>query len=339
MRVPWFAPLTAAALLLATAAAAAAQTWTPPRTPAGQPDLQGIWADNTVTPFERPKQLAGRALLSDEEVALLKQRAARLFDGSSDLAVGDELFLSLLENPEVFRTARPVGDYNQFWIDDGLVIENRTSQVIDPPDGRLPPLTPEGRQKQAAAGEARRMHPADGPEDRTVGERCLTWGTARVGFLQSRNNSYHQIIETPEYVVIHSEMVHEARVIPFDGRPHANPALRFWSGDSRARWEGSTLVIDTTNFSPSSRPVLGLPVSGDHVHLVERLTPIDASTISYQVTVEDPTTWTRPWTAVTTWKRAAKRMFEYACHEANYGMTGILGGARAEEREQPQKKN
>ena len=128
-------------------------------------------------------------------------------------------------------------------------------------------------------------------------------------------------------------MVHEARIIPIDGRPHADPALRFWSGDSRARWEGSSLVIETTNFSHSTRPVLGLPVSGDHVHLIERLTPLDAETISYQVTIEDPTTWTRPWTAVTTWKRGTKRMFEYACHEANYGMTGILGGARAEERQ------
>ena len=333
MLFPLFAPLSAVLFLLFTAAAAAAQSWTPPRTPDGQPDLQGIWTDNTVTPFERPKQFGDRGFLTDQEVSVLRQRAARLFDGSGDLAVGDELFLSLLANPDgVFRTTRPVGDYNHFWIDDGLVIDNRTSQVIDPPDGRLPPLTPEGREKQAAAVEARRLHPADGPEDRTPGERCLTWGTARVGFLQQRNNSYHQIIETPGYVVIHSEMVHEARIIPIDGRPHADPALRFWSGDSRARWEGS-LVIDTTNFSHSTRPVLGLPVSGDHVHLIERLTPLDAETISYQVTIEDPTTWTRPWTAVTTWKRGTKRMFEYACHEANYGMTGILGGARAEERQ------
>jgi len=334
MLFPLFAPLSAVLFLLFTAAAAAAQSWTPPRTPDGQPDLQGIWTDNTVTPFERPKQFGDRGFLTDQEVSVLRQRAARLFDGSGDLAVGDELFLSLLANPDgVFRTTRPVGDYNHFWIDDGLVIDNRTSQVIDPPDGRLPPLTPEGREKQAAAVEARRLHPADGPEDRTPGERCLTWGTARVGFLQQRNNSYHQITETPGYVVIHSEMVHEARIIPIDGRPHADPALRFWSGDSRARWEGSSLVIETTNFSHSTRPVLGLPVSGDHVHLIERLTPLDAETISYQVTIEDPTTWTRPWTAVTTWKRGTKRMFEYACHEANYGMTGILGGARAEERQ------
>src|SRR5947199_8751834 len=237
MLCPLFAPLSAVLFLLFTAAAAAAQSWTPPRTPDGQPDLQGIWPDNTVTPFERPKQFGDRGFLTDQEVSVLRQRAARLFDGSGDLAVGDELFLSLLANPDgVFRTTRPVGDYNHFWIDDGLVIDNRTSQVIDPPDGRLPPLTPEGRQKQAAAVEARRLHPADGPEDRTPGERCLTWGTARVGFLQQRNNSYHQIIETPGYVVIHSEMVHEARIIPIDGRPPAEPALAFCSGDSRAPW-------------------------------------------------------------------------------------------------------
>src|SRR5205814_4701278 len=145
-------------------------------------------------------------------------------------------------------------------------------------------------QKQAAAAEARRLHPADGPEDRTPGERCLTWGTAHVGFLQSRNNSYYQVVQTRDYVVIQNEMIHEARIIPMDGRPHAAPGIRSWSGDARGRWDGTMLVIDTTNFSTRTRPVLGLGVSGDHVHLVERFTPIDANTIRYEVTVEDPTT-------------------------------------------------
>jgi len=319
------------ALTMAQAAAAPRQAWTPPRTPDGQPDLQGVWANNTVTPFERPRQLADKPFLSDEEVAVMQQRVRKLFDGSGDLAVGDALYLALLTNPDQYK-ATGVGDYNFVWIDDGLVVEKQTSQVVDPPDGRLPPTTEAGRQKQAAAIAARREHPADGPEDRTLGERCLTWGTARVGFLQSRNNSFYEIVQTPTYVVLHNEMIHEARIIPIDGRPHAAPGVRSWSGDSRGRWDGATLVIDTTNFAPETRPVLGLGVSGEHVHLVERLTPIDRDTLRYEVTIEDPTTWTRPWTAVTTWKRSPERMFEFACHEANYGLTGILAGARSDEK-------
>ena len=307
--------------------------WSPPRTPDGQPDLQGVWANNTVTPFERPQELAGKEFLTDDELAVLKQRAARLFGGAGDFAPGDELFLTLLRNPQEHRSPRPTGDYNQVWLDDGLVFENRTSQIVDPPDGQLPPLTPQGRQQQAAAAVSRRLHPADGPEDRVPQERCITFGTARVGFLQARNNSYHQIIQTPGYVVIYSEMIHEARIIPLDGRPHTSTTIRSWSGDSRGRWDGQTLVIDTTNFSahPTFLQKPSLPVSGEHVHLTERLTPVDPDTIRYEATVDDPTTWTKSWTAVTTWKRSSEPMFEYACHEANYALVHILRGARADE--------
>jgi hypothetical protein len=320
-------------VLVSVGAAQRLPSWTPSRTADGQPDLQGVWADNTITPFERPEELAGRAFLTDEQLTTLKERAARLFSGSGDIAPGDELFLTLLRNPAEHRsTARATGDYNQVWLDDGLVFDTRTSQVVDPADGRLPALTAEGKRKQELAVEAR-VHSTDGPENRAPQERCLTFGTARVGPLMARNNSFHQIIQTSRYVVVSSEMIHEARVVPVDSRPHLPGHLRFWNGDARARWDGATLVIDSTNFSShlTFRQKAGMPVSGEHVHLIERLVPVAADTLRYEVTVDDPTTWTRPWTAATMWKRSTERMFEYACHEANYAMADMLRGARAEE--------
>jgi len=162
----------------------------------------------------------------------------------------------------------------------------------------------------------------------------LSFGTARVGNLQSRNNSFHQIVQPAGFVMIFSELIHEARIVPLDGRAHANATIRSWQGDSRGRWDEGSLVIDTINFAaqPTFRQKTGLAVSGEQVHLVERLTPVDADTIRYQVTVDDRTTWMKPWTAVTTWNRSGERMFEYACHEANYALTNILRGARADER-------
>ncbi|HEX7797964.1 MAG TPA: hypothetical protein VF456_26560 [Vicinamibacterales bacterium] len=306
---------------------------TPPHPPDGHPDLQGIWVNNTVTPFERPQELEGKEFLTDAELAVLKQRAARLLNANGDDAPGDALFLALLKNPDDYRSPRASGSYNQFWLDDGLEFETRTSQIIDPSDGHLPPLTPEGQERQAADLERSQLHPADGPEDRSTQERCLSFGTARVGGVQARNNSFYQIVQAPGYVVIHSEMIHEARIIPIDGRSHRPAAIRSMQGDSQGRWDGSTLVIDTTNFSThrTFRQTQGLEVSGEHVHLIERLAAIDADTIRYEVTVDDPTTWTRPWTAVTTWKRSSERMLEYACHEGNYALTDILRGARADE--------
>jgi hypothetical protein len=301
--------------------------WSAPRTPDGHPDLEGVWANNTVTPFERPRELAGRALLTEGEVAVLKERATRLFDGSGDTAPGDELFLALLTNPDRHITARSTGDYNLSWQLEDFVFEHRTSQIFDPPDGRLPPLTPEGQWKQAAAAQKRQQAPA-GPEDRAPLERCISHGAARIGFLHARNNSYYQIVQTPGVVVILAEMIHEARVIPMDGRPHISSAIRSWTGDSRGHWEGSTLVIDTTNFSPDIN-FLG---AGEHLHLTERLTRVDPDTIHYEVTVDDPATWTRPWKAMVPWKRSTKIIYEYACHEGNRAMEGILAGARAAEK-------
>jgi hypothetical protein len=326
------------AVALAAGAAVAAAQQSPHGPPPAKPSrtlrLEGTWANNTVTPFERPDVLGDKRSLSDGELAVLKARAERLFSGDGDYASGDDLFLTLLANPAAHKSRIPVGEYNQVWANDGLVFEHATSQIVDPLNGKLPPFTPDGERKQAALAERMRLHPADGPEDRNASERCLTFGTARVGFLQSRNNSYYQIVQTPKYVVITSEMIHEARIVPLTDRPHADSTMRFWSGDARGRWDGATLVIDTTNFRDDLvlRPRVSLFVSGEHLHLVERLTPIDDDTLRYQATVDDPT-WTQPWTAVTTWTRTSKPMFEYACHEGNYAMADILAGARAAERD------
>jgi hypothetical protein len=182
---------------------------------------------------------------------------------------------------------RAVGDYNQVWDADQLVFERRTSQVIDPADGLLPPLTPEGAQKQASIREARRLHAADGPESRTLLERCLTNGTIRLGFVQTRYNSYDQIVQTPDYVVLQSEVLHEARIVKLDGRPHPSATIRPWLGDSRGRWDVETLVIDMTNFHPQStfRPSVSTLFSAEHFHVMERLKRLDADNLEYRVTV------------------------------------------------------
>jgi hypothetical protein len=318
---------------VATYALTARQVWTPSRTPGGQPDLQGVWSNNTVTPFERPAALNGKEFLSDEELAALKRRAAQLFGGVGDIAPGDELFLALLSNEQEHKSPRAVGDYNQVWDADELVFEHRTSQVIDPANGLLPPLTLEGAQKQASVREARRLHPADGPESRTLLERCISNGAIRLGFVQTRYSSYYQIVQTPEYVLLQNEVLHETRIVRLDGRPHPPAAIQPWLGDSRGHWDGDTLVIDTTNFHPRStfRPSVSALFVVEHFHMIERLRQLDAETMEYRLTVDDPTTWGRPWTALTTWKRSANRLYEFACHEANYAMEGILRGARADE--------
>ena len=334
-RCLWLVTVAVVGLLGSNPLAQQPGPWTPPLTPDRHPDLQGMWVNNTITPFERPAALDGRAILTPEEVETFKARAARLFSGSGDIAQGDDLFLTLLSNPAERRApAGSTGDYNQFWMDDGLVFETRTSQVTDPPDGRLPPLTAEGTRKLASAQQAIRDHPADGPESRLTQERCITFGTAKIGWLHSRNNSFHQIIQTADHVVLHSELIHEARIIPLDGRPHVPVGVRLWDGDSRGRWDGHTLVVDTVHFSAETpiRPIRGFLMNAGNMHLTERFTLLDADTLQYEVTVDDPTTWTRPWTAVTTWKRSAELMFEYACHEGNAALGHILSGARDEER-------
>jgi hypothetical protein len=320
----------AAASVSSQAPAAASGTsratppWTPPHGPDGHPDLQGVWLNSSATPLERPKALEGRTSLTDEEVAELRRRADRLFKGTNaDFAGGDAVFLSALANIDRFKSTTATGSTNEMIERE---FDNRTSLIVDPPDGRIPPLTAEAQQRKAAS-DAARSRPAEGPEDFTLVERCLTYGMPRLSGTNTGAGplGYYQIVQTPGFIVLYLEAVHEARVITMDGRPHLPASVRLWQGDSRGRWEGQTLVVDTTNFS-SRNNFMG---STDRLHLVERLTRVAPDRIDYAITVDDPTTWTTPWTAVIRLKQSAQRLFEYACHEGNYEIVrGMFAAAR-----------
>jgi hypothetical protein len=220
--------------------------------------------------------------------------------------------------------------YNQFWFDRGtkVVGSRRTSLVVDPPDGKVPPLTADGQARADARAEARRHSPADGPEDRSLAERCILWPTAGPPMVPAGYNNNNQILQTTGYVAVLIEMIHDVRIIPLDGRQHAPSGLRQWMGDSRGRWEGDTLVVTTTNFTGKTN----FRGTSEHLRLVERFRRTDADTIDYQFTVEDPASFTRPWTAAVPMTKAEGLIYEYACHEGNYGMTNLLSGARAEEK-------
>jgi hypothetical protein len=313
-------------------AAPQGQTWTVPRTAWGAPDLQGVWTNNNATPLERPKELADRQFLTDQEVESLKRSAAQLFDGNGDAAFGDSVFVAALRNAQGFTsTDTSTGNYNQFWLVD-RDFDNRTSLITDPPDGRIPALTAENQRKQAATAERRKLRPADGPESFSLSLRCITFGLPNTfaGY-----NSYYQFVQSPEYVVIFTELIHDARIIPLDGRPHLPQGVRQWLGNSRGRWEGDTLVVETTNFvDQSMNGMSALRVSGDeNMRLVERFTRVGPETIHYEFTIDDPTMWTRPWTAMIPLRHSTDQIYEFACHEGNHSMTGSLSGARYQERE------
>lgn len=301
----------------------ATKTWIPPRTPDGQPDLQGIWSYATLTPLERPRDLAGKEFFTEKEAAdyeksLLDRNNRDRRDGGSDADLGRA--------------------YNELWYDSGshVVKTLRTSLVIDPPDGRIPAFTPEAQKREAARAEDRRKRggdPADSWEDRSLGERCITRGAPK---LPGGYNNNLEIVQTPGHVGILQEMIHEARVIPLDGRPHINANVRQWLGDSRGRWEGNTLVVDTTNYTEKSvfNTFNCCRGAGENLHVIERFRRVDANTIDYQYTVDDPTTYTKPWTVSIPLSKTEGPLYEYACHEGNYGMAGLLAGARAEEKKQ-----
>ena len=283
---------------------------------AEQPDLQGIWNFSTLTPLERPAEFAGREFLSDAEAKAYEERT---------------IARNNRDNREQSPDADVAGAYNEFWWDRGIHAARvhgkvRTSLIVDPPDGRIPALTAGGQARAAARADARRLHPADGPEDRSLGERCLLFN-AGPPMLSGPYNNYVQIQQTRDFVVIHSEMIHDARIVPLDGRPHLPSSVRLLLGDSRGRWDGGTLVVETTNFTDKTS-VRG---SGDGLRLVERFTRTGPSTLVYEFTVDDPASFTKPWTAVLPMARTDARLFEYACHEGNYAMTGILRGARSGE--------
>ena len=314
----------------ARANAPAAKAYVAPRTPDGHPDLQGVWANNDATPLERPKELEGRKFLTDAEVAALKRRASELFNGESDAAFGDSVYLAVLKDAKEFKSSDvQTGNYNHFWIVE-REFDNRTAIVSDPPTGRVPELTPQAKQKKAAADEYRPLHPADGPEDLPLSHRCISFGVPRLG---AGYNSYFQIIQARDYVTIGQEMIHDVRIIPLDGRPHVNSGVRQWHGDPRGHWEGDTLVVETTNFSGKSRLPENRTLSAENLRVVERYTRIGPKTIQWDVTFNDPSTWTKPWTATVLLRSTPDPIFEMACHEGNEGLLGALSGHRALEEE------
>lgn len=332
MRHRFFARLAALAVVITVPSSIAGQApagWTAPRGPDGHPDLQGIWLNNSATPLERPPALAGKPTLTDAEVADLRTRADRLFKNTNaDFAAGDAVFLAALADIDRFKSSTATGTTYEMIERE---FDNRTSLIIDPPDGRIPPLTADARER-VAAQRAHRQRPAEGPEDFTQVERCLTYGVPRLSGSNTGAGpmGYYSIVQTPSYVVLYLEAIHEARIIDLDGRPHLPSSVRLWQGDSRGRWDGETLVVDTTNFS-TLNDFMG---ASDHLHLLERLTRVGADRIDYQITIDDPTTWTQPWTAVIRLKRTAERLYEYACHEGNYEIIrDMFAGARARERD------
>ncbi|HEV8210840.1 MAG TPA: hypothetical protein VGP77_11990 [Vicinamibacterales bacterium] len=275
---------------------------------AGRPgagELDGIWNYATMTPLERPRDLAAKPVLTPAEAADYERQ-------------------TIARQMATNNTAGPD------WWDPGtrFLTDGRTSLIVDPPDGRVPAMTPEAQQRAAARTQARRARgPADGPEDRALNERCLNWSVAGPPMLPGVYNNNVQIIEAAGYVAIVSEMIHDARIVPMDGRAHGT--VPKWMGDARGRWEGRTLVVDTVGFTEKT----AFRGSGEHLHLVERFTRLDADTLEYRFTAEDPSTWTRPFTGMFPMKKTAGPIYEYACHEGNErSMVGMLRGARAEER-------
>jgi hypothetical protein len=301
----------------------------PPRAADGRADLQGIWNYSTITPLERPNELAGKEFLTDEEAAAIARREAefRSRPNPADLAEARQNpgFGADLEAPLAYEF--------RIWWDRGTVVKTRrTSLVVDPPNGRIPPLTADGQKRQAGERERRRLHPADGPEDRSAGDRCIVGINAGPPMLPNTYNNNVQIVQAAGYVALLNEMIHAVRIVPTDGRPHGN--VRMWAGDSRGRWEGDTLVVDTTNFYADADFVAAASFRGAsrNLHLVERFTRVDANTLLYEFTVDDPATWTGKWTAQLPMTKTNELVFEYACHEGNYSMSNILSGARAGEK-------
>jgi hypothetical protein len=285
-----------------------------PRTPDGKPDLQGVWTSATLTPLERPADLGNKQFFTKQEAVewtkqFLQTNNRDRRDGSAQVDVGRA--------------------YNEFWFSrgDGVVPTLRTSLIIDPPDGRIPALTPDGQQRAAARAERQRLHPADGPEDRSLAERCINWPVAGPPMIPGGYNNNYQIVQGPGYVTIVVEMIHDVRTIPTDGRPHLPATVRQWMGDPRGHWEGNTLVVDTTNFTDKTN----FRGSGENLHLVERFTRTGPDQLMYEFTVNDPASFTRPWTVQIPMAKTDGPLFEYACHEGNYGMEGMLRGARQQE--------
>ena len=319
------------------AAAQSTNTSTPPRTAWGQPDLQGVWDFRSITPLQRPEELADQEFLTEEEAANLEQAT---IDRNIEFANREARRTEVTESVDRGEDGAP-GFYNNLWLDRGTTVvgTRRTSLIIDPPDGRLPSLTPEA-ERRAASPAAKRFADANRGtvppaswEEMEPSDRCIQHRMAGPPISSGGYNQNMQLIQTPGYVAILNEQIHDTRIIPLDGRPHVGPQIRQWMGDSRGRWEGETLVVETTNFNGKHEQV-GRPdlSSSEHLVLVERFTRADAETLLYEYTVTDPATWVRPWTAQHPMKKNPAQMYEYACHEGNYSMVVRLSGARAIEK-------
>jgi hypothetical protein len=297
-----------------------------PRTADGRPDLEGVWENNSATPLERPRQLANKPRLSDEELASFEQRARTLFSPDADAIFGDALYLNLLADTRPAGLGA-TGSYSQNWLPDRY-FEHRTSLIVDPADGKLPEPTPGGA-KARAAGARRFGQPGDSAQDMTLQDRCIHYGFPD---LFAAYMAVYRIVQTPQYVAIQLEKIHDTRIIPLDGSAHLPSAMRQYLGDSRGRWEGDTLVVETTNFHPKGNPFGGyFTLSDENLRLTERFRRTADDTLEYTFTVDDPTMWTRPWTATINWKRSRGELLEYACHEGNYSLRGMLSAARADE--------
>ena len=323
------APAALAALALAAGAAraqTAGEDWTPPRRADGRPDLQGVWLSNTATPLQRPEVFGDRAYLTGEEVATLRARVERIFrNGRSAFATPESAFFAALDDVETYdawSTSSSIGMVD-VWVTD------RTSLVVDPPDGRIPALTPAARARQAAVDAGWRFK--TGPEDLNNVHRCVTTGVPRLGGnFGAGPYTFYQLVQTSDHVAFVSEAFHDARIIALDGRPRLPDAIRQWNGDSRGRWDGDTLVVETRNFSEDSY----YRGAAEGLHLVERFTLSGPDTLTYAMTFTDPTTWASPWTAVLPLKRRTQPIYEFACHEGNYSIVGMLRTARLEEARQ-----
>jgi hypothetical protein len=303
----------------ATKATTAAKAWTPPRTADGKPDLQGIWSDNTLTPFERPKSLGTKEFYTDQELADL---AKRVREGSQgEVVEGAELGAA---NPQAVRYDLELYGFDRTRL---RYTSRRTSLVVGP-EGVVPPMLPQARERNAANAAKLKGHEFDSHENRSLSERCILLNQIRIPMTPGANEgNLLQIVQGPGYVSLLHETDHSTRVIPTDGRPHIPQSIRQWQGDSVGHWEGDTLVVDTTNFTNLS----AYRGSSDQLHLVERFTRSADDTMTYRFTVEDPTTWAKPWTAEVAWTKTKGPVYEWACHEGNTMIATILRGARVEE--------
>ena len=303
-------------MVFAVAPSLSAQShkWTQ-RTPDGQPDLQGYWTNSTYTPLERPKDVTKEFYTREEAAALAKRAAAEETEQTEPGTIADVHY-----------------DFTQFGLDrnqNAMATNLRTSLITDPPDGKLPPLTAEGKKRAAErAEEAKRVGRWDSAESNQLDDRCLIFAGMGPPMMPQSYNSNYQIVQAPGYVMILFELAHDVRIIPLDGRPHVASGVRQWIGDSRGRWEGDTLVVETTNFNGKNP----LRDSSENMRVIERFTRLDENTIRYQFTVDDKSAWTRPWTAELAMQKTIGPIFEHACHEGNYGLYNTLAGARLEEK-------